>query len=275
MKEKNITKGIIIPLYLLHMNLTKNEILIFNILNSFNKTKFVTEKDIKNPKLKDYTINLSKTNLNKLIPLSKNTIKLGLNSLNNKNFITILDDTYFNIKLKTRFLDKFKYKTKGFIFIPIEILYNKDLNINDKIILSYIKGFKDSNEPFNFSNNHLIKILNISKHSLINSLEKLKKLGFIENKINNSSHVRTININQLNIENYFENADIREIREANIREVKEANINSIKTVKNINSVQNLTINLGLNDLKAFNKADLLSIKKALNNELTKLINNKQ
>ena len=268
-EDLKVEKGIIIPLDLLNNKKLKlKEIISLSFIMHFNVDYFSinTERIGKNA-LPSYFIN--KNDLFKLIPLDKRTIKNALNNLLSLNYIKY--DSYSgNITNLIKY--EHDYKTRGFIFMPIEILYNKNLSLLEKFTLSYTRGYSLNNKDFKFKTKDLSNLFKTSERAIFRTLNKLKQYNLIES--NKIGKYRNLIVNQSNIENYFENADIREIREANIREVKEANINSIKTVENINSVQNLTINLGLSDLKAFNKADLLSIKKDLNNKLTKLINNK-
>ena len=249
MKEFIIDKGIKIPLYLLHYKLTKNEILTFCILNNFNKNRSKTLEELEKLKNSNYnTLKVNKSNLEKIIPLSKNTIKSALEVLDTNHIIEIIDETYFTINLKLFPFNKTKCIKEGFIFIPIEILYNKKLNTLDKIVLSYIKGFKDSNKSFNFTNNNLSKKLNIPNRTIKLVLKKLNDLDLIErNKEGNS---RTMNINQTNIDNYFEDSDIREIKEARIEKAKIDQVNKINKINKVESLTAHTVNIiNLNSLE--------------------------
>lgn len=285
-KELKIDVGIIIPRSLINSKGIKSwtNKVIFAILNNFRKNKFYKNK---NDKRNTETLYISYKNLLSIIPFTKPTINKALKLFEDLDLIKInnVEDNnqrYLKIDLKEKY---FCSKKDGFIFIPSNILYCKNLNITDKIVLSYIKGYCKDDNIFNLSNNQITKFLNITQSNLTKSLRRLNKLTLLNT---NQENARTIEFID-NVEN-VNNMTIEEIRE--VRNINNKNIENIESVKNINNKnienvnaeniynENANINNNINTLFDINllnmldKASLIKYKKMLNDQLIQIINNK-
>ena len=237
MNQLKLDKGFIIPLRLLNNKKLKNlnEIVLLTVIIPFKPNKFSSdekEEVIKPP----YFIN--REEIYNLVPFDKRTINKILDYLVNINYITYNSFTkdYSNYVYYSE-----KYKEEGFLFVPIEIFYNKDLNLLDKILLSYIRGYTLQNRNFNVTTTNLCSLLKTTKASILRSLNKLQDLNFINR--NREGRSRVLMANLVNIQAYFKNADIREIKE-----IKNVNVDNLKIEHQTNIYNIVNVN-NLNELK--------------------------
>lgn len=273
MKDLTIENGIILPLSLLQNNkLTINDKLVLSILLNFKKEKI----NVKDNEIIKETLYTTRNNLLKLIPLSKDTIKKSLDVLKELDSIDYINK-YNNLIITIKAGFGSEYKKQGYIYIPVEILYNRDLTTNDKIILSFIKGFNKEDSTFNFTDKKILDTLPISKRTLIKSFGKLKELNFIQVDKKTRTSNRTILVDKDSIINYFEHADIRkakienvQIEEANIEQAEIENVN----ITNVEKIEKATFILDETLLKSLDKTILLQYKKEMDKKLTELINAK-
>lgn len=252
MKPLTIEKGIIITNRALALNISKEELITLFILFNFKKDKF--KENNKNPLI------ISKKSLYNLIPFDRRSIKKYLFNLEQQNLLTYKEEIYY-IKFDIKIHLSKEYKKLGYIFIPKEILYNKNLSSSEKLILSYLRGYTKDGLKCNKTNKDIIYDLKISKRTLDRALNKFKKLNLIETE----SHGRNVYIGTLNnnITNYFKNADIREIKTANITKVN-----------NINNIEHAIFITDDSLLNKLDKSTLLQYKKEMDEKLINLINKK-
>jgi DNA-binding transcriptional regulator YhcF (GntR family) len=76
------------------------------------------------------------------------------------------------------------------LFIPIYLLNNKNLNIFDAVILSFIKDYSNDEEICFKSDKEIATTLNINPATIPNALNKLYKLGYID--ITHENNVRLL-----------------------------------------------------------------------------------
>lgn len=278
-KELKIDVGIIIPRSLINSKGIKSwtDKVIFAILNNFRKNKFYKNK---NDKRNTETLYISYKNLLSIIPFTKPTINKALKLFEDLDLIKInnVEDNnqrYLKIDLKEKY---FCSKKDGFIFIPSNILYCKNLNITDKVVLSYIKGYCKDDNIFDMNNNKIQKFLNIKRTNFKNTLRKLKSFNLLDTKYIDSS--RTIKFID-NVENINNKTikEIREVRNINNQNIEHANIekannenieNAIIENANINNINILSDDL----LNMLDKATLLKYKKMFDEKIIQIINNK-
>jgi DNA-binding MarR family transcriptional regulator len=95
-----------------------------------------------------------------------------------------------------------------YLHVPPYILYDENLDITKKILLSYILSFSNTQKGFYAKNETIGELLGINSDGASKQVSQLKKLGYIETKIfyKNYNKERTIkvvkqsNIEQTNIE---------------------------------------------------------------------------
>lgn len=302
-KSPIITSGILVPKKILEIKeLNISDKLVLSILNHFTSDKF--DKKTKNSK-NNNSIFITRHELLNLIPLCRNTIMSSLKLLTELNIISMEriknnDTSDFRYKITLNIVFKI-HKNESYIFVPKEILYCKNLNTTDKLLLSYIKGFCKEDSLFNLKDKTIIEFLGISQTYLTKSLSKLSKLGLLDintkhyknkergkyrviNFIDNVENINNMtieeikevrNINNKNIEN-IENAEI--VNNKNVKNINAKNIETIENVENINTknIENANINIlfDINLLNMLDKATLIKYKKMFNEKIIQIINNK-
>ena len=73
---------------------------------------------------------------------------------------------------------------KRFVIIPIGISACKELSGTDKIIFGTIYSFFRDRKLFYANNQYISEVVGITKSSASKSISKLKRLGYLEKKIN-------------------------------------------------------------------------------------------
>ena len=306
-KKPVITSGILVPKKILEIEeLNISDKLVLSILNHFTSDKF--DKNTKNNK--NNSIFITRPELLNLIPLSRNTIMSSLRLLIDLNIISMEriknnDTSDFRYKITLNIAFKI-HKNESYIFVPKEILYCKNLNVTDKLLLSYIKGFCKEDELFNLKDKTIIEFLCISQTYLTKSLSKLSKLGLLDidtkhyknkergkyrviNFIDNVENINNMTIEEIkevrNINNQnIEHANIENANNENIENaiIENADIKTIENVENINAkiintktIENANINILSDDLlNMLDKATLLKYKKIFDEKIIQIINNK-
>lgn len=88
--------------------------------------------------------------------------------------------------------------TKGF-WLPIELLHNKNITMQEKLILIEISQLTMLDKGCIASNNHFAETFKVKKESISRSLSSLEQKGYITTKIKDGSrnHERTITINKM------------------------------------------------------------------------------
>lgn len=66
------------------------------------------------------------------------------------------------------------------LFVPLDFLRNKDINLFDSVLLAFIKQNADENENFYKDDREIADYLNVNQQSIPNTLAKLSTLGLIE-----------------------------------------------------------------------------------------------
>ena len=86
-------------------------------------------------------------------------------------------------------------KQKGFtgLWIPLELLCNKNLSYTEMILFAHITLLDKDKECF-ASNKYLAKRLNSSSQTITNGIRNLLKLGYLEKTINGRKRTLKINL---------------------------------------------------------------------------------
>jgi hypothetical protein len=230
-------EGLSIPYFILNkreFNSTDKIVLGFLIKNN-NKRDYYTIKDlIKFTSLPRLTLLRSLEKLN----------KIQIIYFNKNDESCYIDINYEINRIQLYKILKDKYKK---LYIPRNILFNKDLTSTEKLILSYLTAFERSKKNCFTRNKTILETLGISKSVLNKSIEKFKSLGLIgvQGKNDKYNCNRVIKADLDKIHNYYENVKIGKI------ETEEVNI---ETVDNINELKTKIMNI--NTMKAENNVEI-------------------
>ena len=111
------------------------------------------------------------------------------------------------------------------IWIPKEILHNKDLTMQEKLIFMEISQLEMLDKGCIASNRHFAELLDISTKSASNTISGLVKKGYIKTKIKNGSrnHEREIFTIHHTMDTYPQIMDTPSIKDGETKENKTIN----------------------------------------------------
>lgn len=200
--------------------------------------------------LKDKSIIVDSSFYNKLNyinGLCYTSTKKGLNNLI-KLKIIIKDNN--EIRFNKDIYNKLK-NSKPMFRIPESILFNKQLNLNEKIILAYVLAYTKKYGNCLSHNKTISKDLNLCISTIDNAFRKFRELELLEVDNKNSKGCilkRIMKTNETNIKEFYNNQieylEAHTIENINTIDKIEyidntENINTVDNIENINTIENI------------------------------------
>ena len=180
--------------------------------------------------INDKTISNIRYNTN----FSKNLILNLLQSLASRKFIEINIDNTCRLNLKLVQLN-----LPQIIFVEREIICNKSLSFNERMVLCYLKSYSDTYDKCISKSETIAKNLNLGIVSVKTSITKLEKLELIFVKYNkrqgNSMKGREITVQSDKVYDLYTNYKDNKINHTSIR-------NQVLNISNVSNKQEISVN---------------------------------
>lgn len=216
--------------------------------------------------LKDKSIIIDSSFYNKLNyinGLCLTSTKKGLNNLIKLNII-IKDNN--EIRFNKDIYNKLK-NSKPMFRIPESILFNKQLNLNEKIILAYVLSYTKKYGNCLSHNKTISKDLKLCISTIDNAFRKFKKLELLEVDNKNSKGCilkRIMKTNETNIKEFYNN-QIEYLEVHNVENIEILrDINNIENTENIEKVETI-ISTEVNTIENVNTIDNVENATIVNN----------